>query len=153
MTGANDRDGGATVDRNDRQFCLNAALRRATRVAVSLYDQEMSASGLQGTQFTLLSTIAGFGSVTIKRLGHHLVMDDTTVTRGIAILRDRDLVTTTPGADRRTREIALTDAGREVLDRAYPLWLRAQKSLWERLGDERANALLDLLADVAKKED
>ncbi|MGL5816229.1 MAG: hypothetical protein ACRCYR_01595, partial [Phycicoccus sp.] len=54
------------IDRADRINCLNAGLRRATRVAVTMYEDAMAESGLQGTQFTLLSTISGFGEVTVS---------------------------------------------------------------------------------------
>ncbi len=152
MDGSNNAGGSATIDRTDQVNCLNAGLRRATRVAVGLYDESMAASGLQGTQFTLLSTISSFGEVTVSGLGDYLVMDDSTVTRSVAILRSKGLVDLRPGTDRRTRVIALTDTGRETLDAAYPQWLAAQNSLWERLGDEHATALLALLRSITKEK-
>ncbi|MGL5864227.1 MAG: MarR family winged helix-turn-helix transcriptional regulator [Phycicoccus sp.] len=140
------------IDRADRVNCLNAGLRRATRVAVTMYEDAMAESGLQGTQFTLLSTISGFGEVTVSALGAYLVMDDSTVTRSVAILRSKNLVEVRPGEDRRTRIIALTHHGRATLDSAYPHWLTAQNQLWARLGDEGATALLALLHTITKEK-
>ena len=140
------------VNPESGRFCLNANLRKACRVLSNLYSEEMRSSDLQGTQFTLLSSIAGFGKVTIGELGHFLTMDQTTVTRGVQLLKKAGYLRVVPGEDRRTRVAELTEKGREVLNTTYPLWLKAQKSVWERLGEEKALQLLELSREIAALE-
>lgn len=104
----------------------------------------MRTSGLQGTQFTVLSAVSGFGEVTVSRLGEFLVMDQTTVTRSVNVLKKAGHVRVTAGKDRRERLIRLTDEGKETLQEAYPLWLEAQTRVWKHLGEEKARQLLEL---------
>ncbi len=114
-----------------------------------MYTDEMRDSGLQGTQFTLLSTVASFGRVTISDLGGFLAMDQTTVTRGVQLLRKAEYLEVVPGEDRRRRIVRLTDKGRDVLDVAYPRWLEAQTRVWEELGEAKALQLLRLTEEIA----
>ena len=129
--------------KNER-YCLNATLRKASRVITSLYAEAMQGSELQGTQFTLLSSIAGFGEVNVGDLGEFLVMDQTTVTRSVNLLKEAGYVEVIRGQDRRKRVIRLTERGKEALDTAYPMWLEAQTRVWKRLGEEEATHLLAL---------
>ena len=128
----------------DVRYCLNASLRKACRVLSSLYAETMHESELQGTQFTLLSTIAGFGEVTIGDLSDFLSMDQTTVTRSVHLLRKSDYVEIVPGEDQRIRVIRLTERGQETLEHSYPMWLEAQTRIWEQLGDDRVAQLFEL---------
>ena len=128
----------------DGRYCLNANLRKASRVIMSLYMEAMRESELQGTQFTLLSTIAGFGEISIGELSEYLAMDQTTVTRSVNLLKKAGHVEVSVGEDRRVRLIRLTENGQVAMETAYPMWLEAQTRVWEQLGDEKATQLLTL---------
>ncbi len=128
----------------DERYCLNATLRKVSRVVNSLYAEAMKDSELQGTQFTLLSSIAGFGEINVGDLSAFLVMDQTTVTRSVGLLKDAGYAEVTRGQDRRERVIRLTRKGKDAVDTAYPMWLEAQARIWERLGDEEVKHLLEL---------
>jgi DNA-binding MarR family transcriptional regulator len=75
-----------------------------------------------------------------------MVMDRTTLTRNLQPLIKRKLVGTAPGEDRRVRNISLTPHGKQVLDRALPLWRKAQSQLVDGLGQKRWAGLLDDLS-------
>lgn len=130
--------------------CLNANIRKANRVITSLYADALDVSELQGTQFTLLSAISGMGEATIGGLSNFLVMDQTTVTRSVNLLKKANYVEVVKGEDRRQRIIALTTEGKKILKSSYPLWLEAQTDLWEKLGDEKATLLLELTQTLSK---
>lgn len=132
----------------DERYCLNANLRKASRVINSLYAEAMKGSELQGTQFTLLSSVEGFGEVNVGELSAFLVMDQTTVTRSVGLLKDAGYVEVTRGQDRRERIIRLTRRGKDALNTAYPMWLEAQTRVWERLGDEEVKHLLELSSKI-----
>ena len=72
--------------------------------------------------------------MTISQLAQALVMDRTTLTRDLKPLEAQGLIQVSSGADRRTRTVALTARGRQVLTRALPLWERAQARMIEGLG-------------------
>jgi len=90
------------------------------------------------------------GSPTITQLAEQMVMDRTTLTRDLRLLEDRGLVEISPGTDRRTRVVKITNAGRRTLAKALPLWEQAQSAVVEGLSQQRWNAMLeDLHAAVS----
>ena len=63
----------------------------------------------------------------MNRVSAVLAMDRTTLTANLKPLERRGLVTVTVDeADRRSRRMALTPAGRRLLAEAMPLWKAAQ---------------------------
>ena len=129
--------------------CAHFNLRRADRVMTRLYDEMLRPSGLKSTQFTLLAAVRLKGPVTVNGLAEAIVMDRTTLTRNLRPLKKEGWISVEPGKDRRVREVSLTEEGRRVLDKAYPLWREAQTRVSERLGGERLEHLLgDLAATV-----
>ncbi len=114
--------------------CACASLRRASRAVTQLCDDELRASGLRSTQFTLLQVLAITGSITQGRLGELLSLDSSTLTRTLRPLVGRGWVRSVPGRDRRERLFQLTPAGRRKLEDARPSWERAQQRLRKALG-------------------
>ena len=147
---AKDLDSEPFMDPVSLLNCLNANLRKASRVLLSLYMDEMRTSGLSGTQFTLLSTIAGFSEATINDLARNLAMDQTTVTRNVNLLKRKSYVVVVPGEDRRTRIVSLTAQGLEAIQKAKPMWLAAQTKIWDQLGPEKAKQLLEITKAISE---
>jgi DNA-binding MarR family transcriptional regulator len=108
----------------------------------------MKASGLRPTQFTMLSAIMGHGEITINDLSEFLVMDQTTVTRNVNVLKKAGYIKVLPGNDKRTRLVSLTPEGSAARNTAYPLWLAVQEQLWSSLGHDKAAQLLALVDDL-----
>lgn len=136
------------IDPTSQLYCLNANLRKASRAILSMYMDEMRGSDLQGTQFTLLSTISGMGKVKITELAHFMGMDQTTVTRNVNVLKKGDYVAVIPGEDKRTRVVQLTTKGESAVHETYPMWLEAQTKLWDQLGEEKAAAFLGIVQEI-----
>ena len=98
------------------------------------------------TQFTLLSALALGGSVTKNGLSHALVIDRTTLTRNLRLLRTAGLVAVDVSQSGREQRLTLTPAGREALARAIPLWRIAQDTLLEAFDEARWPAFVTDLA-------
>lgn len=128
--------------------CFN--LRKATRVVTQLFDEELHASGLRATQFTLLVAVRLFGTATITELAETLVTDRTTLTRNLKPLKHQKLLTIKAGEDRRTRTVTLTAKGQEKLSQALPLWNQAQKRVVSYLGLNRWDSLMKNLRGTVK---
>ena len=144
------------IDPTSQLYCLNANLRKASRAILSMYMDEMRGSDLQGTQFTLLSTISGFGKVKITELASFMTMDQTTVTRNINVLKKGGYVGVVPGEDKRTRVVQLTAKGESAVHETYPMWLEAQTKLWEQLGEKKAASFLQIaqeIVDISEKRE
>jgi DNA-binding MarR family transcriptional regulator len=131
--------------------CCCFHLRRATRAVTQLYDEALRPAGIRATQLALLSLLRERSPVNIVELSEMLGVDRTTLTRNLGPLERDGLLDIAPGADRRTREVSITAAGRERVVVAAPLWRAAQDTLQERLGDRFPEVLdtLDRVADAA----
>jgi DNA-binding MarR family transcriptional regulator len=129
--------------------CVCTTVRRADRILNRLYDEALQPSGLLTTQYALLSTLARAGEPMLhSALAEAQLMAPATLSRNLKPLQRDGLVTIAPGEDRRTRYVALTDAGREALERARPLWRAMQDRVEAKLGAERVDSLLKELQSL-----
>src|SRR6478735_5422612 len=110
----------------DVHDCTCNNLRKAARAVTQYYDEALRPSGIRATQFSLLSAIKEFGTVSIGALAEESVMDRTTLTRNLKLLEDEGLITVAPGKDARVREVSLTPQARERLTVAPRYWKKAQ---------------------------
>ena len=128
--------------------CACANFRKVSRAITQFYDSALRPSGLRATQYTLMVPVALLGSPTITQLAEKLVMDRTTLTRDLKLLEGQGLVEISPGADRRTRVVTLTDSGRQALAEALPLWEQAQSTIVQGLSQQRWDSMLTDLQDT-----
>src|SRR5581483_7106041 len=106
-------------------------------------------AGIRATQYSILARLDRRGAMTINALAADLVMDRTTLGRNIRPLQRDDLVTIGPGkADRRRKELRLTDFGKVRFHAAQKAWAKAQDNFEQAFGRRRAKALRVLLEDV-----
>lgn len=131
---------------DDVAFCSCANLRKAARAVTQSFDAALAPAGLKATQFTVLATVERLGEAPMTHLAEALVMDRTTLTRNLKPLERAGWLRLSEGEDRRVRRIALTRAGRALLNRARPLWQAAQGRVVEGLGEDRWSGLIDGLA-------
>jgi DNA-binding MarR family transcriptional regulator len=117
------------------------------------YDQCLAPSGLRTTQFSILAKLKRMGPMTINALAADLVMDRTTLGRNILPLQREHLIDVVKGrADRRRKELRLTEAGAERLNAAVEGWVQAQTEFEEVFGSKRASELRALLHSVSASE-
>jgi len=128
--------------------CMCASLRRAARALTHLYEQALRPLGLRATQFTVLQALEQAGEVSQGELGQMLVMDSTSLTRTLEIMRRRGWIVKRPGKDQRERRLSLSPAGRERLRSATPAWEKAQARLRQQLGTEPWTEFLRLTNQV-----
>jgi DNA-binding MarR family transcriptional regulator len=132
--------------------CSCLAVRQAPRHVTQFYDQIMAPAGLT-TQFSILAKLQRLGPLTINALAAKMVMDRTTLGRTIQPLLRQGLVAVVRGpADRRSRELHLTDAGADRLRGAVKLWIRAQDRFAEIFDSERTAELRALMRAVSAGE-
>src|SRR2546428_13079260 len=67
--------------------CVCSTLRMVSRAVTQLYDDILRPSGLRGTQFSILATIARSGEATLRQLEPALALDHTTLTRALTPLQ------------------------------------------------------------------
>lgn len=105
-------------------------------MVTQFYDQMLAPAGIGITQFSMLTVIGAHEELTIKAAAVIFGLDRTTLSRNLRPLERQGWIEIQHGADRRSRLLTLTDKGRDVADRALPLWQEAQKRMLSLLGDE-----------------
>jgi DNA-binding MarR family transcriptional regulator len=133
-------------------LCNCLSLRQATRRVTQLYDQALAPVGLRATQFSLLLQTEALGPIALQPLAEVMVMDRATLGHNVRPLLGRGLVQLEVGRDRRSRELSITQAGRDLLVEARALWRQAQDAFETEMGRDTASAVRGLLHRVASTE-
>lgn len=135
--------------------CAAANVRRAARAVGRFYAESLGEIGLEPTQYSLLVACALAEGATVGRLAEIFLMDRSALARNLAVMEKRGLLRVTPGEDRRTRKVALTDSGKAMLAAALPRWREAQARAEAAFGAERLARLVvesRALADAVQAE-
>ena len=135
----------------DHEIAANCAcfkLRSASRAVTRAYDKALQPLGIKATQFTLLNAIGITAPISISVLAEKLSMDRTTLTRNLRPLERRGLITSVSGHGRSV-ELALTEAGRALLEAGKPRWSEAQGNLVGTLPATTWAALKKTLEEIA----
>jgi DNA-binding MarR family transcriptional regulator len=106
-----------------RDACLCLHLQRAARAVARRFDAAFRPLGLTSGQFSLLMSLNRPEPPAMGSIAALLAMDRTTLTANLKPLERRGLVQVkVDPADRRSRRLVLTAAGRRLLTRALPIW-------------------------------
>ncbi len=111
----------ATIEVRDACLCLH--VQRAARTLARRFDDALRPLDLTSGQFSLLMSLNRPAPPKMGVVASLLAMDRTTLTANLKPLERRGLLEAKvdPG-DRRGRLLMLTDAGRDALRRAIPIW-------------------------------
>lgn len=114
-----------TVTHEVRDRCLCLHLQRAARAIGRRFDEALKPVGLNQGQYSLLISLNRPEAPRISDVARLLAMDRTTLTANLKPLERRGLLTVTADKDdHRVRRLVLTDAGRDILVQAVPIWRR-----------------------------
>ena len=135
-----------THEVRDRCLCLHT--QRAARAIGRRFDEALRPHGLTNGQFSLLMALNRPMPPRMGDVAPLLAMDRTTLTANLKPLERRGLVDVViDPEDRRSRRLRLTDAGRDVLVGAVPVWRRTHAEIDRLLPDADPDRLrADLLA-------
>lgn len=136
-----------TVTHEVRDRCLCLHVQRAARSLARRFDDALRPFGLTNGQFSLLMSLNRPSPPTIGEVAQLLVMDRTTLTANLKPLERRKLLdVVVDEKDRRNRRLRLTDAGRDALAAAVPVW----RSTHDELDGLLSNSSARLRADLTK---
>ena len=111
-----------TLHIRDHCLCLHA--QRAARALSRRFDEAFRPFGITSGQFSLLNSLNRPAPPTIGQVADTLAMDRSTVTANLKPLeRMGAVLTTVDPQDRRGRRVALTGAGRALLEQTTPVWV------------------------------
>jgi DNA-binding MarR family transcriptional regulator len=125
--------------------CLCVALRNAAHRATLHYDAALSEAGITVTMYRLLKRVDALDVPNLTNMADSMGLDRSTLGRNVRVLEKQGLVRMKTGDDSRMAVAQLTKAGRQTLERAHPLWAKAQADMTDMLGPDR-DQLLSALA-------
>src|SRR5438128_11782902 len=102
------------LDLNGTGYCAWFNFRRTARAVTRLYDMALQESGIRSTQFAILVGIAKNQPVSVGALGDLLVIDSTTLTRSLRLLKKEGLIAISNRAARRQRFLTITAKGEHM---------------------------------------
>ena len=133
----------------DLSYCVFSNLRQTTRAVSQLYDEFMKPTGLRTTQCMVLAAIDVRGESTVSELADVMMMDQTSMTRALNILKKEGMIERIlDEADHRRRLITLTPEGERTLTLALQLREQAQAKMIEGLGVEGVGSLIEMLSNL-----
>ena len=116
-----------------RDTCICLHVQRAARAVARRFDEALRPLELTNGQFSLMMSLNNPVPPSMTAISTVLAMDRTTLTAALKPLERRGLVKVTADpADRRSRVMTLTPAGKERLAAAVPIWKRMHAAI-ERL--------------------
>jgi len=142
----------AELNLNGTGSCASFNFRRAARAVTRLYDQALEPCGIRSTQFTILVGVAKTQPTSISALADVLVIDNTTLTRSLRLLKKQGVVSVSDRGAKRKRFLALTPKGERTLAESLPVWRAAQERFVQSLGADywtNFRGELERLAHVA----
>lgn len=123
-----------THEVRDRCLCLH--VQRAARALARRFDAALRPLGITNGQFSLMMALNRPDGPRIGDLVGVLGMERTTLTAALKPLERRGLVRLAVDArDARARRLWLTDAGRDILKQALPIWRATHDAVDRDLAD------------------
>ena len=137
-----------TLTVRDTCLCLHA--QRAARVLARRFDEAFRPLGLTNGQFSLLMSLNRLEPPTLGSVASLLAMDRTTLTAALKPLERRKLVrVAVDKEDRRSRRLILTEAGRNLLTKAVPIWKDEHAALDHELASYPLDQLRAALRSIS----
>ena len=115
-----------SVDIEETRACPCLAARRRARAVTRHFDGFLRPHGLRSTQFSILAMLAQRGPTGRIRVADGLGLERTTLPRSAATRERLGWIEPRGTDDARERPLALTEAGRRVLEAALPAWKEAR---------------------------
>lgn len=121
--------------------CTCFRLRKLSRIVTQRYDRELAAAGLNLNQYSILRRAARTPQ-NVGALAREIGMDRTTLSRDLKPLVAAGWIDlASSDEDARAKLVRIKPAGKRVLERAQPLWRKAQDEIDARLGEAGVTAL------------
>ena len=128
------------------QHCVGSSLRQLNRVISSLFNAELAAVGLTGSQFNIMTALAKMQTASPAKVAKVLHLEKSSLSRNVERMRRNGWLQS--GGSPRAVQLSLTAAGENVYASAFPCWERAQKASRKLIGSEAAGHLRTVLQSM-----
>jgi DNA-binding MarR family transcriptional regulator len=129
--------------------CNCFTVRKAARRISRFYDGHLQSTGLRVTQFLILAALNQQRSAPVNGLAERLDTERTAMGKMVGFLERDGFVRIKPSpTDGRSRIVELTPTGKDLFERADPLWREAQRQFNEMNGTENVGMLRRSLSEM-----
>ena len=130
--------------------CIAFRVRALNRVITNLYDAALQPFGITVNQATMLIMLSYVGKAGPGRIGHVLIMEKSTVSRNLKLMKKQGWIKAVEGETGRDQIVSVTVKGKKLLTAFHPDWEKAQKQAEELLGKQGVTAVHSLHTSVRK---
>jgi len=127
--------------------CLAVRLRMVNRVVTNTYDEALRPLGLKVSQMNILVATAKMQVARPAEVCKRLHLDVSTLSRNVERMKARGWLEVVADDDGRAQPFRLSREGTKLLQKAAPLWEKAQEQVADLLG----KGAVDLLGKAIKK--
>jgi DNA-binding MarR family transcriptional regulator len=133
-----------------RDCCLCLHIQRAARALARRFDETLRPLDLTNGQFSLLMSLNRPAPPNLGSVANLLAMDRTTLTAALKPLERRKLVNVAVDKeDRRGRLLAITPAGRALLNKAFPIWKKTHTEVEKEISGTSPDRLRSVLRTMS----
>lgn len=137
-----------TTAQDISQNCAAIRTRKAARLVSRYFDDALRPLGLKNTQLSLLVALKVGAPDSISAFAERMGIERTTLTRNLQLLDKKGLIEVGPEGYRRARAMTLLPKGQAILEKALPLWRKAQDVVEGKLGDDQWQKSKDVLENM-----
>lgn len=134
--------------------CLAYASRRTARAVTNYLNGLLKPFDLTAAQFGLLAAVASKPDRSLREIAFELLLDESTMTRNLAVLERRGLVQAEGGRGRAGKRVSLTEKGWNLLAAGSVMWRKANDDLAAAMDPAELAAgrrFLDVLARESER--
>ena len=117
-------------------YCTNA--RRSANALTEYYDNMFKNVGLTVAQYYLLINLKRLEKANITQWAEYVGLERSTMVRNVSTLEKHGLIHVVKG---KGKVFELTEFGRDTIEKAIPIWEKAQNEIKEYIGEEDAEAI------------
>jgi DNA-binding MarR family transcriptional regulator len=129
---------------NDPINCLTYNAQRIARSMGRQMESALRPVGLTNQQFSTLTILRHYKTMSTLELADKLGVERTTMTRNIEQMNRKNWLKPVIVEDKRVRAFQLTETGLKLQSEALPLWKEQQAKLMSSLGNSMARELVAL---------
>ncbi|HKC72093.1 MAG TPA: MarR family transcriptional regulator [Terriglobales bacterium] len=137
--------------RQERALSAYVKLLRASETVHSEATRTLAGEGLSASQFAVLEALYHVGPMCLGELADKILKTSGNLTMVVGNLQKNGLVTRQPSAeDRRFVSVAITEKGRKLMARVFPVHLERIVELMNRLSPAQQDELGRLCRKLGK---
>ena len=136
-------------DKIDPRQCVNGKARRLHKMLDGIYQEGLRPFGLKGSMLSILFIIGKRKGINQKTIANTLVLDQSTVSRDLKKLLNKNWIQINKGKDPRNSELEISKAGYQLLEEVTPVWNTIHTKIDALLGQFNIQQL-DNISEIIK---